>query len=176
MKKLVHPIVVLVAALTISSPILARGHEFGQGCAGQNNMSAQRGQWTEKQRQDFVQYKTERHQARLNYMAKQLNISSEQQTAWNSYASARTNMMSQMSKMAVPGKNMTAAAVLKIKSDRMAVRAKVLNEISLATAKLESVLTAEQKIRFSQMAGQHRNSAEGFARGNRQHKAPVANS
>ena len=143
--------ILAAAVLAVSVPVFARGggwHHGGQGgdcwSAGGRYYDGD-GQWTDQQRQDFDQYRTERHQARLNYMEKQLGITSNQRAAWNSYAQVTNQHMNRMSAMPYPPANADSAAIMKFRADRAAEHAKSLNELSQATAKLESVLTVEQK-------------------------------
>lgn len=156
----------VTTAMAFSVPVLARGgwhHGGGPNCEGPYGGGPYGGgsRWTQEQQQDYQQYRTERIQARLNYMARQLNITSAQQSAWDSYAKAMTNMANQRWDQNYPGPDASQAAVLKYRSDRAAAHSKTLNELSQATAKLEAVLTAEQKQQFNYI------DAYGYGHGSR---------
>jgi hypothetical protein len=84
----------------------------------------------------------ERLQARLDRMAKRLEISASQQGAWTEYVRV---VQSQAGSPPPPPAGADAATVLRFRADVAARHAQKLTEVADATAKLSAVLIPEQR-------------------------------
>jgi hypothetical protein len=105
-------------------------------------------QWAQH-RQQWVHAKLERD-------ANRLEIKASQQAAWQEYAKARTALAERQ--MMRPSQDLDAAGLAKLHADRVADAARKLAVLADATAKLEVVLSPDQRQTLDQMArhGHHR--------------------
>ena len=155
MKKTVS-VIFIAATMALSLPAMAKeGRQRGEQYAGPK--------WTEQQKQDYLKYRTDKQEARLAYMAKQLNITPAQQSAFNDFSKAVTNMANQRVNRSRSAKDAGLSVRMKHRAEHMTVQAKALEELSLATEKLETQLTEEQKAQFNRMAMYAYGSKKGHA-------------
>ena len=101
----------------------------------------------------WAQHRQEWVRAKLDRDANRLEIKASQQTAWQSYASARMAFADRS--MVRPAPDADAAAIAKLRADRAAEAARKLATLADATAKLESVLSPEQRKTLDQIARGH---------------------
>ncbi len=94
----------------------------------------------------------ERINSRLSSLAERLEIKSSQQATWEEYAKTVEALAEQSSKR--PSDDADAATLSRYRADRATVFAKKLGVIADATAKLQKVLTEDQRQVFNQ-ASQH---------------------
>ncbi len=92
----------------------------------------------------------ERINSRLSNLAERLEIKSSQQATWEEYAKSVEALAQQSSKR--PNDNADAATLSHYRADRADDFAKKLNVIADATAKLQKVLTEDQRKIFNQVS------------------------
>lgn len=142
----------LALAATLSSAWAADAADGPAGARAQPRPA-----WTQH-RQDWVR-------AKLDNDANRLEIKASQQAAWQEYAQARTSLALRTVFKAMPDAD--AAAMAKMRADRAADSARKLAELADATAKLQVVLSAEQRQTLAQIAreGHCRHGHRGWHRG-----------
>jgi hypothetical protein len=120
-----------------------------------------------QQRQEWAQHRMEWVRARLEIDANRLEIKASQQAAWQEYAKARTALDER--NVTPPAKDLDPAALAKLHADRATEIAKKLSALAEATAKLQAVLSPEQRLTLAQISrhGWHhhhgwRDGAHGF--------------
>lgn len=119
----------------------------------------------------------ERMQARLDSMARRLEIKASQQDAWQAYAKVSKEMFD--ARPTPPAKDADAAALARHRADAAAQRAQKLAALADATAKLQSALTPEQARTLADIMrhpmGAHRGTWGGSGgRGDRGHHGPMS--
>jgi hypothetical protein len=87
---------------------------------------------------------------RIEKMASRLEIKASQQGPWTEYVRAREGMWANMP--ARPGRDADAATIARARADFAADMARKLAVVSDATAKLQAVLSPEQRKVFDEMA------------------------
>jgi hypothetical protein len=90
----------------------------------------------------------EHMKARLDKLAERLEIKSSQQAAWEEYATSVEHLVERSVKK--PNDDADAATISRYRADRATEFAKTLNGIAEATAKLQKVLTDDQRKIFNQ--------------------------
>ena len=96
---------------------------------------------------------------KLDQSAQRLELKASQQNAWQAYAATIQALGSGPNKE--PGETADAATIARFNADRAGEFAGKLKKIAGATAKLQSVLTADQRKTFDQivrLAGHHEGS------------------
>ena len=96
----------------------------------------------------------ERTQARLDALAKRLQINASQQDAWNAYASTIESMFDM--RPARPAADADAATIARFRAELAANHARKLPRLADATAKLQEVLDPEQRKTLDELAHRHR--------------------
>jgi Spy/CpxP family protein refolding chaperone len=132
----------------------------------------------QKHRMEHMQM---RMKARIAKMASRLEIKASQQAAWGDYVKARESMWANLP--ARPGRDADAATIARSRADFAADMARKLAVVSDATAKLQAVLTPEQRKVFDEMArrsghrgdrggrhGHHGDRGDGGSRGDSHHR------
>ena len=104
----------------------------------------------EQIKQEWVRHRQQQVRLRLAKMAERLEIKASQQAAWQAYASAYETTMPRPA--AKPDANADAASITRMRADRAADHARKLAQIADATARLQQVLTPEQRKTLDQMA------------------------
>lgn len=89
-------------------------------------------------------------QARLDKAAERLEIKASQQSAWDEYAKAVIAMADQKGKQ--PDRDADAATVARYRAEMLSELSTKMNNISDATAKLQAVLTDDQRKTFNLIA------------------------
>jgi Spy/CpxP family protein refolding chaperone len=105
---------------------------------------------------------------RIAKMAARLEIKASQQGAWSDYVKARESMWA--NPPVRPAKDADAATIARSRADFAADMARKLAVVSDATAKLQAVLTPEQRKVFDEMArrgGHRRHHGDRGGRGDR---------
>jgi hypothetical protein len=97
----------------------------------------------------WAQHRQQWVRAKLERNANRLEIKASQQAAWQEYAAARTAMAERH--VGRPGADLDAAAMMKWRADRAAESARKLAVLADATAKLEVVLSPEQRQTLGQI-------------------------
>lgn len=148
----------ILAALAVSTALSAAGATAawaspGMGFAERPQMNPER--------------MHERMQARLDKMAERLEIKASQQDAWKAYAKARESLVP--TNLKPPARDADAAAIARHRADRAAEMAQKLAAISDATARLQEVLSEDQRKTFDQMS---RRAGSGRHGGHRGHGGP----
>jgi len=92
----------------------------------------------------------ERINSRLSSLAERLEIKSSQQATWEEYAKSVEALAEQSSKR--PNDDADAATLSRYRADKATDFAKKLNVIADATAKLQKVLTEDQRKIFNQVS------------------------
>ena len=111
-------------------------------------------------------------QERTAKMASRLEIKASQQAAWGDYVKARESMFA--NPPVRPARDADAATIARARADFAADMARRLAVVSDATAKLQAVLTPEQRKVFDEMARRsgrhgHRGDRGGDRGGERGH-------
>jgi hypothetical protein len=104
-----------------------------------------------------------RMKARLDTMANRLEIKASQQGAWDSFAKAVSAMPALSIKR--PDPDADAATLARFGADRAAAFAAKLAQVADATAKLQAVLTPEQRQTLNQMARKFAHRARHWGHG-----------
>ena len=118
------------------------------GAAGSTLAADNMGQ---PQKQEWMQRAKEMHEKHLQMMAKHLNIQPAQEGAWKGFTDALGGMRP-AGGMQHPDKNADAATIARFGADMAAEHAKKMATLADATAKLQAVLTPEQRKTFDMMA------------------------
>ena len=92
----------------------------------------------------------ERINSRLNKLAERLEIKSSQQATWEEYAKSVGTLAERSSKR--PNDDADAATLSRYRADRATELARKLSVIADATAKLQKVLTEDQRKVFNQVS------------------------
>jgi hypothetical protein len=123
------------------------------GVSAQTSAPADRSAMHQQHRMERMQMKMKERTAR---MASRLEIKASQQGAWADYVKARESVFA--NRPARPARDADAATIARARADFAADRARKAAVISDATAKLQAVLTADQRKVFDEMArrGGHR--------------------
>jgi hypothetical protein len=105
---------------------------------------------------DWAQQRKDRIQRRLDSAATRLEVKASQQSAWQAYAAAvqalgETDAMSSTQ----PAKDADAASIARERADRAAAFARNLSAVADATARLQGVLSPEQKSVLNAIAREH---------------------
>lgn len=132
-----------VAALMVTA--LSAG--WMSGVSAQTPAPADRSAMHQQHRMEKMQMKMKERIAR---MASRLEIKASQQAAWGDYVKARESVMA--NRPARPARDADAATIARARADFAADRARKAAVISDATAKLQAVLTADQRKVFDEMA------------------------
>jgi Spy/CpxP family protein refolding chaperone len=106
----------------------------------------------DQMRQEWARHGQEMMKHRLAKMAERLEIKASQQNAWQAYVSIFDGMMSTNLKR--PDASADAAAVTRFRADMAAQHAKKLAQIADATARLQEVLTPDQRKTLNDMMHQ----------------------
>jgi hypothetical protein len=117
------------------------------GVSAQTPAPADRSAMHQQHRMEKMQMKMKERIAR---MASRLEIKASQQAAWGDYVKARESVMA--NRPARPARDADAATIARARADFAADRARKAAVISDATAKLQAVLTADQRKVFDEMA------------------------
>ncbi len=121
----------------------------GASLAQQNGKDGDRQQWEQQrqqQRQEWVRAKLDKDEARLE-------IKASQQGAWDEYANARKALAEH-----APGKlpkDADAATITKHHAERATEMARKLTTLAAATAKLQAVLSPDQRKILDHIARHH---------------------
>jgi hypothetical protein len=100
-----------------------------------------------EQRQEWM---AARIKTRLDRVANRLEIKASQQSAWDSFAKAVSAMPAMSIKR--PDGDADAATLARFRADRAAAFAAKLAQVADATAKLQAILTPEQRKTLNQIA------------------------
>lgn len=109
----------------------------------------------------------ERIQARLEKLAGRLEIQPAQQAAWEAYENAVESMAAR--RVAGPGANADAVAIARFRAERAEAFARKLERIAQATAKLQSVLTEDQRQILNRISRRSLEKAREWRRGEAGH-------
>lgn len=104
--------------------------------------------------QEWARHRQEMIKHHLDRMADRLEIKASQQGAWQAYVKTVDSIAEQPFKKP-EGKSMEAkldaAAITRMRADMVAARAQKLAQLADATAKLQEILTPEQRTTLTQM-------------------------
>jgi len=100
--------------------------------------------------QDWAKERQERFKHFADRMAERLEIKASQQSAWQAFTKSLETALEPPAKKAE--QKTDAASIARMNADRAAVHAQKLAQIADATAKLQEVLTADQRTTLDQMA------------------------
>ncbi len=106
---------------------------------------------SEEMKQEWVRHRQAEFKAHLDKMAERLEIKPSQQGAWQAFAKA-CMPPAMLPHDAKPGVEMDAATMARHHADMAAEHAQHLAQIADATAKLQEVLTPDQRKVLDQMA------------------------
>jgi hypothetical protein len=120
------------------------------GAAWAADPAADPGSAMARHRQEWAQHRMEWVRAKLDMDANRLEIKSSQQSAWQEYAKARTALADR--NFTRPAGEMDPAAMAKQHAERAAEGARKLAVLADATAKLQSVLSPEQRMTLAQIS------------------------
>lgn len=114
---------------------------------------------------EWAQHRQQWVRARLDGDANRLELKASQQAVWQDYAKARAALADRM--FVKPAQDADAGAIAKIRAERAAESARKLAALADATAKLQAVLSPEQRLTLDQIAhdGRHRHGHCGWHRG-----------
>jgi hypothetical protein len=130
--------------------------------------------WADDAKTDAHADAMQHHAAMMKKMeehaAKRLNLTAEQQPAWQEFTATLESTMADMRamhKQMGEHKDMDAAAMAHMRADHAATMAQRLSKIADATDKFEKVLNPEQKKTFDEMARHfmHRHGHHGWHHG-----------
>jgi hypothetical protein len=112
-----------------------------------------------------AQHRQEWVRAKLDRDANRLEIKASQQAAWQDYAKARMSLADR--KFVRPAQDADVAAIVKMRADGATEFAHKLTVLADSTAKLEAVLSPEQRQTLGQMVrhGHHRHGHHEWHRG-----------
>ncbi|MBV8468177.1 MAG: Spy/CpxP family protein refolding chaperone [Burkholderiales bacterium] len=121
-------------------------------------------------RADAMQHHAAMVKKMEEHAAKRLNLTAEQQPAWQEYTATVESTMADMRAMhkeMAEHKDMDAAAMMHMRADHAATKAQELGKLADATDKFEKVLNPEQKKTFDEMARHfmHRHGRHGWHHG-----------
>jgi cell pole-organizing protein PopZ len=133
----------MLAALAIGATLMS-GLALPASAAAPSPSAADQG------RQEWIRHRQQQLKVRLAKMAERLEIKSSQQAAWQIYASAYEAMMERPA--GKPETNTDAASLARMRADGAAEHARRLAQIADATARLQQVLTPDQRKTLDQMA------------------------
>jgi cell pole-organizing protein PopZ len=126
---------------------------------------------TQQMKQDWAQHRQEHIKVRLAKMAERLEIKSSQQNEWQAYVKVieESTSVPHMARASDADADADAATLTRKHADFAAAHARKLAAIADATAKLQSVLTPEQRKTLDQMArhfhrGKHHDHLHGDRR------------
>ncbi|MEO6974385.1 MAG: Spy/CpxP family protein refolding chaperone [Gallionella sp.] len=102
--------------------------------------------------EQFHERMHERMQVRLDKLAQRLEIKASQQAVWEDFAKSIETLAEGNAKM--PGKDADAATIARFRAEQASNFAGKLNRIADATAKLQTVLTEDQRQILNQAAHQ----------------------
>lgn len=139
--RIAKPVRVLAASVAIA---LSAG--WITGASAQAPAPADRAAMHERHSMEHMQMKMKERTAK---MASRLEIKASQQAAWGDYVKARESMMARPAR---PARDADAATIARARADFAADMARKLAVVSDATAKLQAVLTPEQRKVFDEMA------------------------
>lgn len=158
-----------LAAAAVAVAIVAGAGSAALAAADATPMPPAAAEWA-KHRQEWIG-------ERLDHVANRLEIKASQQDAWQAFAKSVQAL--------APGQRMPpaaagdAAAMVRSRADAAAEKAKKLAQIADATAKLQSILTPEQRTTFDQVvretlghAGWRHHEHDGPMRGGHEHCSP----
>jgi hypothetical protein len=131
----------ILAAITVST-ILLTGFMLSARAEQQDHSQQTQQNWAQH-RQNWIK-------ARLARMAERLEIKSSQQGAWQTFAKAVEEPLN--APMKKPDANADAATMSRLHADFATAYAKKMVQIADATAKLQEILSPEQRITLNQMA------------------------
>jgi hypothetical protein len=114
---------------------------------------------------DMVKHRQEMVKAGLSKAADRLELKASQQGAWQAFAKVIEETMAVPPKMPVPDPNADAATLTRQHAEIVAARARNMAQIADATAKLQEVLTPDQRTTLGQMV---RHFAQAHRTGNHQ--------
>ncbi len=100
-------------------------------------------------KQEWANHHQEWCKEKLDQTAERLEIKSSQQSAWQAYAKTVETLRTDSVKE--PGETADAATIARFHADKAGVFAGKLKQIADATAKLQSILTPEQRKTFDQI-------------------------
>jgi hypothetical protein len=103
----------------------------------------------EQMKQEWTRHRQSMLRARLAKVAERLEIKSSQQGAWQAYARTVESIFDNQTKR--PDVNVDAATIARYRADVAADRARKAAQIADATAKLQEVLTPDQRQTFNQI-------------------------
>lgn len=155
------------AALAVTASLIAVAPAWSQTGAGGNAAPSQ----DAATRQARVQ---ERVQARLDELAKRLEITPAQQPAWDAYVKTVQSLIP--STPQTPPADADAAALLRFRAQRANEHAQKLTQLADATSTLEQTLTPEQRkvlddsVRHAGYMGR-----DGMRDGMGRHRGPMPN-
>jgi LTXXQ motif family protein len=98
--------------------------------------------------QDWAKHRQEWIKHRLDHLADRLEIKASQQAAWQAYTKTIESIVGQPLKK--PEGMLDAAGMTRMRADRAAAGAQKLAQVADATAKLQEVLTPEQRVTLNQ--------------------------
>jgi hypothetical protein len=120
----------VVALIAAAAPISSRANANDRTAVGEDATA----------RQDKMR---EHLQARLDHMAKRLNIETAQQGAWNAYVQTARGMIGPRPQR--PAADADAATVVRFRAQLAAAHAQKLAQLADATATLQQALRPEQR-------------------------------
>ncbi len=106
------------------------------------------------------QHLRERLQSRLDEMAKRLQIDARQQDAWNEYSKTLQSTFETKPERAATDTDTDAATIVRQRAAMAATHAQKLTQLADATAKLQEVLTLEQRKTLIEIVQQHGRSPD----------------
>ena len=142
-KRIAHPVGVLAAASL--ALVLSAGSMAAVSAA-----SPASGEEASMHRQHRMEHMQLKMKASIAQMASRLEIKASQQAAWGDYVKARESMWA--NPPARPASDADATTIARSRADFSADRARKLAVVSDATAKLQPVLTPDQRKVFDEMA------------------------
>jgi hypothetical protein len=149
----------VLAAASLALALTAGGIA---GVSAASPRSAEEAAMHSKHRMEHMQM---RMKARIAKMASRLEIKASQQAAWGDYVKAREAKWANLP--ARPARDADAATIARSRADFAADMARKLAVVSDATAKLQAVLTPEQRKVFDEMARRSGHRGHHGGRGDR---------
>jgi hypothetical protein len=102
--------------------------------------------------EQFHERMHERMQVRLDKLAQRLEIKTSQQAVWEDFAKSFETLAERNAK--IPGKDADAATIARFRAEQASDFARKLTRVADATAKLQAVLTEDQRHILNQTAQQ----------------------